>query len=763
MPNNEEEFLDETEKVEETTEIKEENEPVKEEPASVNPTIIEDNTNEIKKEIRKKALAFLLKNPYILLILGALILVIIIIVLIYGIDFYLVGTGDTTSNHYEYSCQSINLVWENEEYIKEQKEAGTYRAVTSPEEVDLTNNERFSYQNYELDAYITGIVWNENNAAGDLDNEIVYQLMAIATRSRIVTTVSDKCIVLRDYNPEKFVELSGNEDNYSEIRKAVSASAGIIIGKDNNIINAKYDVFSYTKKYKSNDESYKDKGSYYMMNTNEEGQQIIPASWVVENEVPVPLLPVAEKKYLESLSLYGSKYLLEKTDSQYDLYRVLQYYYGNDIEFYTLGVGVNAICSAIDFYKTSLSREEFVLRATSYLQSKSSTTAKLFRENAGKIYDLGLEIGANPEMVYLIAHKEQGWKDTEFTVASYNFYGYGVYNGKNSGKYFDSFEDGVITILNYVKNKGNLDSFVKVYSYLGTYLANPGSWGDGGCIYLTLEEIYGPDYSRCNSSYKCASSNGGPGCVETTETEKQAYIDWQAKKILEYRKTIFNLDGDSCAGSFEGSTEGTTFLHEAISTFLTSQGTTLEAYNDTVLSQGCKYQGTGSGVASVAATAVSELAKYGKKFHYNWGGMHANVPSSFGVPSDWGPNSTGPDCSGFVNWALYNAGFTWISKSATDWGNAGTLVNLNDDRIQIGDLIVTPGKSGFSHVVIISAIHRDEGYYTVVEANGTKAGVIFKEIKIEGSSRKAVLMSDYYETAAKSTTFSSMCTTKGIS
>lgn len=151
----------------------------------------------------------------------------------------------------------------------------------------------------------------------------------------------------------------------------------------------------------------------------------------------------------------------------------------------------SSVCSSIDFNSTPLSKDEFISLTNEYLEGKTSTTATLFRDNAGLIYDLGREASTNPEMIYIIAEKEQGWKDTDFTTRCFNFYGMGVYNGTNSGKCFDNFEEGIEFMLDYVKKKGTLDAFTKVYSYLGTYLANPGSSGDGGCYYLTLDDIYG--------------------------------------------------------------------------------------------------------------------------------------------------------------------------------------------------------------------------------------------------------------------------------
>ncbi len=746
----------------------EKTQPAENEPET-NDSLNEEKDEEEKKKakvkafIKKKILAFLLTHPF--LVIGIIIVIILIfMIIIIAMDFDMGGTTIPKAEMYSGNnkCNRIHLVSETDEY----KKSNSYSPITNPEDVDINDTTRFSYKDYDINKYIAGIIWQDNQNAHDVDNKVVYELMSIATRSRIISSIPENCVVLKEHNSENFTELTGSEEKYEDINKAVNSTGGLIIARGEKAIDAKYDTFSYIKKSQENVDGKENIGVYYMMNKNKEGGQIIPASWVEEKNVPTK--KVLNSTNLESLSLYGSKYLLEKKDSLYDLYRVLEYYYGKDIEYYTIKTGTaNSDCSEINFFETPLSKEEFISLVTAHLANVNTTTARIFTENAGKIYDLGKEMEANPELIYIIARKEYGWRDNNFTLSCNNFYGYGVYNGQLTGVCFDTFEDGVKKMLQYVHDKGSLDAFTKVYSYIGTYLANPGSSDDGGCYYLTLADIFGPNYSRCNPSYRCASSNGGAGCILTTDEEKQAYIDWQAKKMINHRMAIFNLGGDNCdAGAgLDGSTEGATFLNETIESFLISQNSSLEEYNNKIIDYGCKHQGTGTGVAYVAATAVSELAKYGKKFNYIWGGMHGSAPSTYGVPAAWGPNGpdfgpTGPDCSGFVNWALYNVGFSWKGLGATGWGSLGEITNLGDERAQIGDFIVTPGSRGFNHIVIITAIHQEEEYYTVVHAQGQAYGVVFSKVPFS-ANRKLALMSNYYSTAARNSDFTNMCNARG--
>lgn len=327
MPNEEEEIVEETE--EGTTEpIEQEDEQPKENPNSLGNIAKEAATTEAKKQLFSVATKSLAAHPMVLVWIGIgiLVLFVILIIVLIIMDFDYAGTS-TKSQFYPFNCQNIYLVSENEEYLKENNLSKT----TNASFVDLTNTERYSYIEYDLNTYISSIVWNDNKTANDVDNEIVYQAMAVATRSRIVSNLEDNCVVLRDYNSENFTDLTKTEEKYREIESAVENTNGLIIGKSSVILNAKYDAFSYTKK---REEENSDNFSYHMMNTNEKGEQIIPASWVKKNNITPK--KVNDSVKLESLSLYGAKYLTEQINTKYDLYRILTYYYGKDIEYYTI-------------------------------------------------------------------------------------------------------------------------------------------------------------------------------------------------------------------------------------------------------------------------------------------------------------------------------------------------------------------------------------------------------------------------------------------
>lgn len=451
-----------------------------------------------------------------------------------------------------------------------------------------------------MEQYLVSHIYSATKDLKNVDSHL-YKTLAIVLNTQVQSAgICSETIVPKEEDIYDFEVLDQESEAYQTILDAIETETDLVMvnAENESFYQTSLDGFCYNNFYQDMDVAT-------LPNASEEGEDVSPPSnasnsyytlqqlnyqfpmkWVIENipderfyRCPCNFPEGAadpslcyilryeneedeepEKIYVDGgsgvgISIYGAHYLSSEKGESYQ--SILKLFYPNgdwtlmSTDKELAPSGGDMVCSKLNFYNTPLSRSEFISRVETYLKNKTSVTATLFRENAGRIYDIGLKNGVNPEMVYIIAEKEQAWKDTDFTVRCFNFYGYGVYNGQNSGKCFNTFEKGVEEILNYVKNKGSLTEFTKVYSYLGTYLANPGSWGDGGCIYLKLPEIYGPNYSRCNSSYRCASSNGGAGCVLTTETEKQAYIDWQSSKILKIRKNIFNLEEEVC--QFSGS------------------------------------------------------------------------------------------------------------------------------------------------------------------------------------------------------------------
>lgn len=687
--------------------------------------------------------------------------------------------------------------------------------------VSLGTGENAHVVNLPIEHYIISHI---HSATKDLKNvnDNLYRVLAIALNTEIQS--SDSCSIT--FVPEvddiyQFEILSQDSEEYQEIQKGIKSVKDLVmVQKDSNkYYRTTLDGFCTNYVSPTSREPVEDDFTEFLEQEEEPEESPIeytipqlpgmkfPTHWVEENvenwnykncpcnspenapascfdyewnysDEEEPDLIYVDGGTGTGISIYAAQYLTTEENKSYE--GVLKTFYPekdwelrtNDSSLAQKGGNIKHQCTGgnVPFHTTPLSREAFIDLVTNFLNAGNYRPyAQYFIDYAGEIYDMGKLKNINPELIYIFARKETGFTSNSSDTQHYNYYGMGHCNTCSHGTFYSSFMEGVEDLFDYFVNAGSLDAVVKKYSYLGTYLANPGDSGMGGCYYLILPEIYGPNYSRCNSSYRCASAKGGAGCVLTTEEERQAYIDWQAKKYIDHRKAIFKLGAETCSftDGVYGDTSNTSFLDKTIDQFLLENGSSLDEFNDALFQIGCEYKGTGAAVGKVAGTAVSQLAEYGKKFHYVWGGYHANATRIYGVPATWGPSGAdfslhGPDCSGFVSWALYNSGFTLISRTANEWGRVGVRVPLSDQRLQVGDFIVTPGSSGaYTHIVIITNVNREEGYYNVVEAQGRATGVIFNTVPMTDGVRVGVLMSDYYAAAAKAPEFDNLCSSKG--
>lgn len=219
-----------------------------------------------------------------------------------------------------------------------------------------------------------------------------------------------------------------------------------------------------------------------------------------------------------------------------------------------------------------------------------------------------------------------------------------------------------------------------------------------------------------------------------------------------------NSTGTIDYGDYVLSSDGHQILHEPLSSFLESKGTSLEEFNNLIASnvEDAGY-GTRAGVVSAAVTLIAELGNnYGVKIPYFWGGGHGVIAN--GADGSWGSsachtyangnsyNYCGLDCSGFVPWAIYNGGFN-ISPLTT--GGFQSLpgaqrVTLTDSAIlQPGDLLESSG-----HIVLIVGIEGNQ--YVCAEASGNTTGVLFTRRSFDEPRYWGVNMDGFYSSQVRS-------------
>ncbi|MEG1009590.1 MAG: M23 family metallopeptidase [Clostridia bacterium] len=232
--------------------------------------------------------------------------------------------------------------------------------------------------------------------------------------------------------------------------------------------------------------------------------------------------------------------------------------------------------------RTALTKTEFTSYLNNYSKklsgSKKTDFDTNFLSNAELIYDTSMKKNINPEIVLMWASIESGFKKCG---GYYNFWGIGIANGQecDDGPHYSSMEEGlngfvgVIAgyqdpksssykqIMNRYKERKDagcraggygtpdtLEGILSIYSWFGTYLANPGGPGSGGCYYIKayidkdfLPDTYNQAYldKRCNPNYKCSSPNGGGDCVKTTICEQSDYTIYGARSRMSAREAIF--------------------------------------------------------------------------------------------------------------------------------------------------------------------------------------------------------------------------------
>lgn len=424
--------------------------------------------------------------------------------------------------------------------------------------------------------------------------------------------------------------------------------------------------------------------------------------------------------------------------------------------------------SPMSLTKTTLSKSEFIEKVKAY--NSSNSKYQIFKDNAGLIYDLGIQSGINPELAVTRAIQEG------FSPGSnYNYWGIGCYNESSTCKgSYKSFEDGVLAFYATIK-KYNTDSMYVMYDNyvdLGKYwyatqchLNGSAPCSDkGGCYYLPyIQEFLEPSQAS-KYQYICQHStcmeNASGTCVQTDDVAQDAYIQWQIKNTMEVRKSVFKIDNDNvktCNGYDVNLAIKPTDVNQipilennkTVSKILEENGSSVKKFNDQLYNNTLKDGiGTRQAVVDAALLFINTFETVGYRLPYSYGGGWSgfNYDYNLGVESYYGLNpyigtvlnngkgytqkfSTGPttyyylglDCSGFVTWALRNGGINIGITEASAYQNKGTTHPANST-----DFIAKPGDvlSSSSHVVLVVSYNQEKKAYIVAEAASKNDGIL---------------------------------------
>lgn len=214
-------------------------------------------------------------------------------------------------------------------------------------------------------------------------------------------------------------------------------------------------------------------------------------------------------------------------------------------------------------------------------------------------------------------------------------------------------------------------------------------------------------------------------------------------------------------GDYELSSDGDVILHESLDSFLASQGTSLEEFNNLIASnvENTGY-GTDAGVVAAAVTLIAELGNnYDVRIPYFWGGGHGQMIT--GAEGNWGSNQCrasangriydycGLDCSGFVAWAIWNGGFN-IAARVT--GQFQALPGAERVSLNSSSAVLAPGDllESNSHIVLVVGVDEETNEYICAEASGYTTGVLFTRRPFSRSGYWGVRMSGFYERQVRS-------------
>lgn len=222
-----------------------------------------------------------------------------------------------------------------------------------------------------------------------------------------------------------------------------------------------------------------------------------------------------------------------------------------------------------------------------------------------------------------------------------------------------------------------------------------------------------------------------------------------------------NAEGSSSNGSFNSGRVGNATSTEtcsqlsgkSLSDALVEHNTTIEDFNNNIKSKiesaGLK---TREGVVAAALSITSDLCEeYKIRLPYEWGGGHGSKISL--ASGQWGSklaspiyandrsyNYSGLDCSGFVSWAIYNAGYDFPVEGSDSFPNYGITHPMTSSFIaKPGDLVFHPG-----HIMIIVGVDEGAKQYKVAEAAGADEGMRVRTMSFDSDSNQIIDMTDYY-------------------
>ncbi len=317
------------------------------------------------------------------------------------------------------------------------------------------------------------------------------------------------------------------------------------------------------------------------------------------------------------------------------------------------------------------------------------------------------------------------------------------------------FQKDALTSFNYNLGPGHTEELIKAYvqgSYMGLWDAMK------DYDHATINGVYGVqvglqkrrkaefalfvtgDYSDQNKFYNRTIKN---------------YDDYNSEGVMDRRASC---DDEISTNYTKVTSSGLNdVLTQPLKSKLAQKNTTYKEFNEYILKNVINAGvGTRNGVVAAAVSLVGGLyEKYQIRLPYTYGGQHGgNVgvpnPASgtfYGVDPLWGSSihyyfgspvyrtyyRYGPDCSGFVMWALYNGGFKINYPYTPKYNLQGKKVG------KPGDLMWHPG-----HIMMVVGVDEKAKKYYIAHAAGGDQGVKISTVSFTDSQNKIINMDSFY-------------------
>lgn len=251
----------------------------------------ENLKNEAKKKLGEIIIAFIKKNPWVLVVVLGILLISTLLMM--GNDDEapkMTGLGGYSYLKLSNVCEEIYV------YDTPSGEDGTY----------------------PLEEYVAGVVAHE---VGAFNNDTLYEVFAIAARTYALNRLqgSDSCSIKGNSTAQVF----GKTDN-ERIIAAANNTRGLVLTRNGSLISTEYDAFCWDTK---------DNDFYYVCQKNyDTGEALkVPVDWATEHVGRISGKPFLENSRYHShgrgMSQDGAWYMADELG--YDKDKILTFFYGS--------------------------------------------------------------------------------------------------------------------------------------------------------------------------------------------------------------------------------------------------------------------------------------------------------------------------------------------------------------------------------------------------------------------------------------------------